>query len=515
MRNLSESTNAYVVSVVFEQIVQSQPDRIAIIQGESQLTYAELNGRSNHLADVLRQRGIQEGDVVGLATSRSLEMMVSIVAILKCGAAYLPLDTNNPSERNRYYLEAANVHIVIADDNVVVPNAPSHAVIVTTDTTLFHTIRADAPHCCIVPDSPAYIMFTSGSTGNPKGVVVPHRGIVRLVKETNYITIGKDDVFFQISPTSFDASTFEIWGALLNGATLVLYSGEVFDPNLFRNQLMKYQVSVLWLTAALFHLVVDRFIDALAPLRVLLAGGDVISAKHVNKVLDTIPGITVINGYGPTENTTFTCCHRMTVESRPNINVPIGHPIAGTGVHILDETLSPVAVGEIGELYASGKGVALGYLNESTSNGAFFTNPEIAEGLIYRTGDLVCINQNGAIEFMGRKDHQVKIRGFRVSLEEIRGRLLEVDNICDAAVLLDETPGSGEQMLVAHVQIGYGSELQVADIKRHLALKLPKYMIPDVIRMDTNLPINKNGKIDRNRIRGVAPLLAEAESGKT
>ena len=515
MRNVSEFANAHVVSVVFEQIAQSQPDRLAVIQGELQLTYAELDGRSNHLAAALRQHGVLEGDVVGLATSRSLEMMISIVAILKCGAAYLPLDTSTPMQRNRYYLDAAKVSLVIADNAAEVPASPSLTVIETSDTDLFCTFRADGPHCRIEPDSPAYIMFTSGSTGNPKGVIVPHRGIVRLVKDTNYITISRDDVFFQISPTSFDASTLEIWGALLNGATLVLYSGDVFDPNRFRLQLLKYRVSVLWLTAALFHLVVDRFIDALAPLRVLLAGGDVLSAKHVNKVLDKFPDITVINGYGPTENTTFTCCHRMTIENRPNASVPIGTPVTGTEVHILDEAMLPVGVGEVGELYTSGKGVALGYLNELNSHGAFFSDNEIADGMIYRTGDLVRMNENGEIDFLGRKDHQVKIRGFRVSIEEIRSCLLEMDGICDAVVLVDETPEQTEKALVAHVQTGHECELLVSDIKHHLALSLPKYMIPDVIRVGTHLPINKNGKIDRSRIRGISPLLVEAESEKT
>jgi len=438
-----------------------------------------------------------------LMMSRRPEQIVAMLAILKCGAAYLPLDANDPVARNQHCLRAAAVAVIVMDRCSDERGLDGVACIGADHRELFTSELETGPDVKALPDDSCYVMFTSGSTGRPKGVVVPHRAVLRLVKQTNYIQIERDDAILQFAPATFDASTFEIWGALLNGATLVLYSGATLDPNLFAKEIRDNGVTILWLTAAVFHLVATRYLVALQTLKILLAGGDVLYPKLVNKVLDAIPGITIINGYGPTENTTFTCCHRMTAANRPGDCVPIGRAIAGTTLHILDESRRPVADGEAGELFVSGPGVALGYLNESSNGKAFFYDAGIAAGLIYRTGDRVRVNADGDIEFGGRNDNQVKVRGFRVSLEEIQAGLLKLPQVTDAVVLLEKSE-SGDQQLVAYIQSSREPLPAVADVKKALAADLPRYMIPDLIYLSASLPINRNGKIDRHRIRQAA-----------
>lgn len=489
------------VHVEFHQQASRSPRRVALrFQGES-LTYGELDRRANNLAAYLHSHAaVQRGDIVAVRMARRPEQIVALLAILKCGAAYLPLDENDPIARTLQFLDEARVRVLIADrvDEAGLYN--QRLCITPEQRELFAEERDCAPDVAVSGEDRCYVMFTSGSTGTPKGVVVPHRAVIRLVKTTNYISIAPSDAILQFAPTSFDASTFEIWGALLNGACLVLYPGAMLDPNLLLRQIQDHGVTILWLTAALFHLVATRYTVALRTVTTVLAGGDVLQPKLVNKVLDEVPGITVINGYGPTENTTFTCCHRMTVANRPSQCVPIGKAITGTFLHILDSSRRPVVDGECGELFVSGAGVALGYLNDSGGGGAFFSDASLASGLIYRTGDMVRINAAGEVEFEGRRDNQVKLRGFRVSLEEIQTHILKLPQIADAIVLLQQFD-SGEQQLVAYLQLAAHESMSVAEIRQTLAMQLPRYMIPDLIHLDADLPINRNGKLDRARIR--------------
>lgn len=270
------------------------------------------------------------------------------------------------------------------------------------------------------------------------------------------------------------------------------------DPNRLKNDLRENGITILWLTAALFSVVADKAIDALGSLRIVLAGGDVLNSRYVNKVLDHVPGITVINGYGPTENTTFTCCHVMTSSNRPNASVPIGKPITGTRVHVLDDELQPVSAGTAGELYASGEGVALGYLNDQQGD-AFFTDETIAPGLIYRTGDLVKEDENGEFHFIGRRDGLVKVRGHRVSLEEVRTHVVRLEEVVDAVVVKKDLP-HGDQILIAYVRKKEGSNIDARTIRRCLGEQIPGYMIPSQFVFDEVLAINVNGKLDRTKI---------------
>lgn len=483
-----------------ERLAAQRGDKIALTMAGWNLSYKELDSRANFLARHLQLCGVQRGEIVAIRMTRSAEMVLAMVAILKCGAAYFPMDDSNPVPRNRDCLEIADVNVILSNLDANEVFAQGRGVISTEEGTLFQSALDEFESVDVGPDERAYVMFTSGSTGTPKGVVVPHRAVLRLVIDTNYIDIRKDDNILQFAPASFDASTFEIWGALLNGAGLVLYSGPVLDPNLLKREISDNKVTVLWLTAALFHLVTEKFIEALSPLRVLLAGGDVLNARSVKKTLDNVPGVTVINGYGPTENTTFTCCHVMTTENPPVDNVLIGKAISGTEIHVLDEYFDPVQRGQEGELFTSGRGVALGYLNDPDSRNAFFYDEKIAPGLIYRTGDLVRKNDRDELEFIGRKDNQIKLRGYRVSLEEIKANIVRMEYISDALVLR-ESFESGDQILIAYIQVQEDKELSSRQVEDYLASVLPKYMIPDQFVFDTELPITNNGKLDRKSIQ--------------
>jgi amino acid adenylation domain-containing protein len=499
MERNTEGAGALCMHRVFESQAKRRPRAIALRGRDGFLTYGELNARADHLAVRLQERGVHQGAIVALSVHRSMEMIVSMLAILKCGAAYLPLDDGNPVARNRICLEEARASHLIADRACDELCDEARQILRTDDPSLFCSTAGELAPPGITAEDAAYVMFTSGSTGKPKGVVVPHRAVTRLVVATNYIQIAETDVILQFSPVSFDASTFEIWGALLNGASLALYSTPIPDPNVLRADIHEYGVTILWLTAALFHLIGHKYIEALRPLRILLAGGDVLSPQVVNKVLDALPGITLINGYGPTENTTFTCCHRMTTANRPPLDgVPIGKPITGTEVFILDEELQPVPPGEVGGLFAAGKGVALGYLNDNGGE-RFFHDERICSGLIYRTGDLVRENPSGEIEFVGRTDHQVKIRGFRISLEEVKLSILKIKGVVDA-IVLPHKEEAGDQLLVAYIRTQQGCELSAAQAKRRLAEFLPRYMVPDTIVLRADLPITRNGKLDRTSL---------------
>ena len=476
---------------LYERIAAEHGDRIAISYRGKELTYRELNRLADNAALHLRRLSVQPGEIVAVILPQSIELIVAFLAVLKCGAAYMPLDEANPPLRNAEFIRAANVSVLVCPEQIGPQYKEVRCVVLTSEYTVLPSAE---PSFDSQPDDKAYVMYTSGSTGKPKAVVIPHRGIGRLVLNNNYVAIGPRDRVLQLAPPSFDASTFEIWGALLNGATLVPYSSSKIDINRLRVDMRDNHITVLWLTAALFSLVAEMAIDVLRSLRVLLVGGDVVNARYVNKVFDHVPGIVVINGYGPTENTTFTCCHVMTTRNRPGDVVPIGNPITGTHVHVLDDMCRPVPAGTVGELYVSGDGVALGYLDDMDSD-AFFRDGAIANGLIYRTGDLVKV-EHGTLLFIGRRDNLVKVRGHRVSLEEVRTHVVSAEGVIDAVIHKREMT-SGDQILVAYVRRKEYMGIDSKSIRRHLAARIPNYMIPSLFFFDYELGIKANGKLDQ------------------
>lgn len=419
------------------------------------MTYAELNRSANRVASGLRRLGVGPEMRVALCLERSVEMVAALLGTLKAGGAYVPLDPNYPKDRLAFMLEDSRPAVLMTERRLAsaLPDFAGPTVLLDPDIEPF--VEESPENIQNVTDggSLAYTMYTSGSTGRPKGVEVTHRGIVRLVRNTNYAEFGSGQVFLQFAPISFDASTFEIWGSLLNGALLAVMAPGPASLEELGHAIERFGVTTLWLTAGLFHPMVEDHVSSLRGVRQLLAGGDVLSVPHVEKALRELPDCVVINGYGPTENTTFTCCHAMSGEQRLGSSVPIGRPIANTRVYVLDEQLRLLPVGQAGELYIAGDGLARGYLNHPELTGEKFLEspfPEIEPGRIYRSGDLARYLPDGNIEFVGRLDQQVKVRGYRIEPGEIEAVLAEHDRVREGVVVAREDP-NGEKRLVAYV----------------------------------------------------------------
>jgi amino acid adenylation domain-containing protein len=492
------------VHQLFEEQVERSPQAIALVFGDQRLTYRELNARANQLARILHQQGVRPGDRVGLHVQRSVEMIVGLLAILKVGAAYLPLDPASPPERLRTILNEASPALVLCDERggervrqLPYPHRllPSVSAVASAEDPGNFSSGATPQHL-------AYLMFTSGSTGQPKGIAVPHRAIVRLVCHPNYCHIGPEDTFLQFAPLAFDASTFEIWGCLLHGAQLVLFEGQAPDLQRLGAAIQAHQVSILWLTAGLFHTMIDTYPQGLRGVRQLLAGGDVVSPAHVRRALEELPGCRIVNGYGPTENTTFTCCHTVTSGSEIGASVPIGHPITDTRVYVLDSRMQPVPMGVAGELYTGGEGLAWGYVaHPEWTAERFVPDPfsEEAGARLYRTGDLVRWRSDGELEYLGRLDHQVKVRGFRIELGEIESALRSHPSVREAVVLAREDD-PGERRLVAYMVSEQPGDLESAQLQRFLQCSLPDYMLPAAFVTLDALPLTSNGKVDRKAL---------------
>ena len=442
------------IQELFEEQVAMTPDATALVFEGEPLTYAELNARANQLARHLRAHGVGPEVPVAVCMERSSEMVVGLLATLKAGGAYVPLDADYPTERLAFVLEEIQAPVLLTQRRLrgAVPPSGAQVIDVDEDRTAIARYSEENPRHDVHSDQLAYVTYTSGSTGEPKGVAVPHRGVVRLVKKTNYLDVDSSDVFLQLAPVPFDASTLEIWGCLLNGARLVVMPPETPTLEELARAVRRYQVTTLWLTAPLFHQMMDTQPEALRDLRQLLAGGDVLSVSHVKKALEILREGVVINGYGPTENTTFTCCHRMARGQRFRSSIPIGRPIANTFVYLLDAELNPVPVGVAGELYIGGAGLARGYLNRPALTAErFIPSPygEVPGARLYKTGDLARYLSDGTIEFLGRIDHQVKLRGFRIELGDIENALVAHESIREAVVLAREDV-PGDKRLVAY-----------------------------------------------------------------
>ncbi|MDZ8064840.1 MAG: non-ribosomal peptide synthetase [Nostoc sp. DedQUE08] len=489
---------------LFEAQVEKTPDAVALIFNNQHLTYRDLNNRANQLAKHLRSLGVGTEILVGICIERSLEMVIALLAILKAGGAYVPLDPGYPQERLAFMLSDTQVSVLLTQKELVT-KLPTHTAFVICLDADWNTIAQNSKDnlsTSVTADNLAYVMYTSGSTGTPKGVSVIHRGVVRLVKETNYAQLTPEEVILQLAPISFDASTFEIWGCLLNGGRLVIYPPNTPSLEELGQIIQQYQVTTLWLTAGLFHLIVDKKIDALKSLRQLLAGGDVLSVPHVQKFLQTVENCQLINGYGPTENTTFTCCHPITAPLQPDVSIPIGRPIANTQVYILDKNLQSIPIGEAGELYIGGDGLARGYLNRPDLTAEKFISHSFYNNLatrLYKTGDLARYLPDGNIEFLGRIDNQVKIRGFRIELGEIEREIAQHPDVREIVVLARQDEAV-EKQLTAYIVPHYNSGYTHNKLRGFLQQRLPNYMVPSAFMMLESLPLTANGKVDRHKL---------------
>lgn len=508
LRDWNATSTAYprgesIVSL-FEQQARRRPLAVAIEHSMGALTYGELDSWSNRVAHHLLSLGMAREDPVGLCVERSVEMVVGILAIMKAGGAYVPLDPEYPLDRLAYMLNDAGARVLVKGTGLAEGLADSvEHLVELADDPLRHEFSAEPTAVDVRADDLAYVMYTSGSTGVPKGVGVEHRSVVRLVRETNFLEMGEQEVFLQFAPISFDASTLELWGSLLNGGRLVLAPAGPVSLEELGSLLTERSVSVVWLTAALFHLMVDEQLPALQSVRQVLAGGEALSVAHVKRYLQHLPpGSRLVNGYGPTENTTFTCCHVMDRESKIGSTVPIGRPIANTRVYVLDACGLPVPVGVVGELYAAGDGLARGYFNQPQLTARAFVPAPLAEAegeRLYRTGDLVRWRDDGVLEFVGRRDHQVKLRGYRIELGELEIVLASQPQVREAVVSCRED-SPGDKRLVGYVVLEPGAEIEVEALRANLRNELPAYMVPSSVVVMAAMPLTPVGKLDRSAL---------------
>jgi amino acid adenylation domain-containing protein len=491
------------VAELFQQQVARTPHAIALVAGGASFTYRQLNAAANRLAHRLISLGIAPQEKVGIAMERSPELIAAILAILKAGAAYVPLDPAYPKERHEFMLRDCAVRFVLTRPGAELCafGSETQAIEITFAPQEDGGVESQNPAARADIDSLAYVMYTSGSTGRPKGVEIRHRGIVRLVLGSEFAELNANQVLLQLAPTAFDASTFEIWGALLHGGRLVLFPGGLPDVDELRETIARHGVTTLWLTTSLFNAIVDEAPEALAGVRQLLAGGEALSVRHVLRALNELPNTKLINGYGPTESTTFACCYPIPRDLAPSsVSIPIGRPIANTRIYILDPNLQPVPIGAIGELYIGGDGLARGYVNlPELTQEKFIPDPFAPGGRLYKTGDLARYLPEGEIEFIGRADNQVKIRGFRIEPGEIETVLRQHPWIKDGAIVVGENRRR-EKYLLAYVVASAGPNLAPAELRSYLKKTLPDYMVPQKFIFLDKLPLNPNGKLDRKAL---------------
>ena len=486
------------VHQVFEEHVRATPDAVAIKCASGELTYRELNCVANAIAHYLLALPLPSHSFVAVCAAGSPFGIAAFLGTLKAGHAYLPIDVNEPVERLKSTLRVAGSTVLLTTIALLEQFAGIDLPHLTHLEKFSFSATDQCPDVTAEADDPACLMFTSGSTGEPKGVVIPHRGIVRLVRNSDYIRWGSDEVFLQVSPLSFDASTFDIWGALLSGASLALLEPGRRDPEEICSAIHNYGVTTVMLTAALFHFMIDDHMEALRPLRQLLGTGDVLSPAHVERLLRNLPHLHLVNAYGPMENSVLTCCHAIQANSLNGGAIPIGKAVANTRVFILDEFQQPVPCGVVGELYAAGDGLALGYLNAPALTAEKFVRLEFEElgtVLAYRIGDMARYRSDGVIEFLGRRDKQIKLRGYRIELGEIEQALLALPPVRAAIASMRMWP-DGDKRLVAYVASTNGARLDSQTLRAALYKVLPSHQIPRSYVMISEVPRTANGKVD-------------------
>ncbi len=494
------------IQELFESQAQATPSATAVRFGETSLTYSELNGRANQLARYLRKRGVDSGKPVAICAERSADAIVAMVAALKAGGAYVPLDPEYPVARLEYMLRDAGSPVLLTQQRLLgrIPGNCAEPICIDGDWELIARESKENLDLGGSGEQLAYVMYTSGSTGQPKGVAVPHRGVTRLVLQTNYIQLGPDDRIAQVSNVSFDAATFEIWGALLNGGQLIGIRGDVIlSPRDFARALKEENITAMFLTAALFNQVASDNRDAFETLKTLIVGGEALDPKWIGRVLRGKGPARLVNGYGPTENTTFTCCHLIQPGQEERWNIPIGRPISNTRVYILDRNLNPLPVGVPGELCAAGDGLAVGYWNQPELTAErFICSPFATSGSqerLYKTGDLARFLPNGDIEFLGRLDDQVKVRGFRIELGEVEATLGRFPGVKNCAAKVCGTSAEHKR-LVAYYVPGEGQNIDLAELRAFMREALPAHMQPAAYVSLASLPLTPNGKVDRNAL---------------
>ncbi|HEY0728959.1 MAG TPA: non-ribosomal peptide synthetase, partial [Pyrinomonadaceae bacterium] len=507
VREWNQTTSEYERDQCVQQLVETavarQPDAIAISYGAEQITYRELNTRANQLAHHLRRQGVGPDVRVGVLVDRSVELIVALLAILKAGGTYVPLDGSYPAQRLRFMLEDAGVTLLLTQREQPEILTEGEAVYLDHGWEQFESESHENPDVVTTAEDLAYVMYTSGSTGQPKGVGVPHRAINRLVRNTNYVQLDASDRIAQVSNVSFDAATFEIWGALQHGAQLVGIDKEtMLSPVEFKRALAEQNISAMFLTSALFNQIAQSLPETFAPLRYLLVGGEALDPPSIRRVVERGKPRHLLNGYGPTESTTFATWYEVQHVEANARTIPIGKPLSNTQTWVLDQHMQLAPVGVTGELYIGGDGLARDYLRrpELTAE-KFVPHPYSTEpgARLYRTGDLVRYLSDGNIEFLKRVDQQVKLRGFRIELGEIEAALQEHQAVRESIVMVrEEIPG--DKQIVAYVVKDPEFQSTTEELRNWLRTRLPAYMMPSSFVVLDELPLNANGKVDRRAL---------------
>ncbi|WP_373865018.1 amino acid adenylation domain-containing protein [Paenibacillus amylolyticus] len=483
---------------LFEEQAEYIPDATAISMNEQEMTYRELNERVNRLARTLRSHGISQGRLVAIMAERSIEMVIGILAAHKAGAAYVPIDPEYPEERIRFLIEDSGAQVMLTQSRLRERLAGLDSVILLDDESFYHEDGTNLNQGIEATDL-ACVIYTSGTTGKPKGNLVSHRNIVRVVQNTNYIDITNRDHVLQLSSYSFDGAIFDIFGALTNGARLVLVPREtLLEIGLLADLIQRQRISVMFITTAFFNVLVDVNVNCFRDVRAILFGGERVSVGHVRKALAHLGAGRLNHVYGPTESTIFTTYLPVDFVDESALTVPIGRPISNTTVYIVDSRNKLLPIGVVGELCVGGEGLVRGYNNrpELTAE-KFVHNPFTSGERMYRTGDLAKWLPDGTIEYVGRTDDQVKIRGFRIELGEIETQLQKVEGIRKTTVFARENV-SGEKQLCAYYEAD--CELPAAELKSVLSQELPAYMIPTYLIQLERLPLTTNGKVDRRSL---------------
>jgi len=497
LRAWNETTTDYPrdksVPALFDDVAARRGAATALRSDAGEMSYADLASRTDRIAHGLAAAGVKHGDRVALFLERSPDAIASLYAVMKCGATCVPLDPEYPLDRIHFLVADSGASLAVCEAGWV-DRLPKSLASFTPDR-LARDGEGRGSFACarVKADEAASILYTSGSTGTPKGALIPHRAMVRLVRNSDFIHFGEDETFLFAASPCFDASILEIHGALLNGGVLALPAPGQLTLDTITTALKNHQVTTVWLTAGLFQIMVEECPDAFAGLKQLITGGDVMSPAHAAKVLALYPNLHLVNGYGPTENTTFTTTHRVTEEDFHATSIPVGRAIANTTVALLDSAHRPVQPGVPGELCAGGDGLALGYLNRPELSAEKFTT--LSGKRVYRTGDLCRQRADGSILFLGRIDHQVKIRGFRVELGEIESCLGRHPLVGQCKVVVrGET--AADKSLSAYVTPRNGVKPAPAELIGFLRAKLPDYLVPASVSVLDAMPLNANGKID-------------------
>jgi amino acid adenylation domain-containing protein len=479
---------------VFQKQCRLTPAATAVRFGGRCLTYAELDDASERIAYALADRGIRRGDLVGLFMERCQELAAVLLGILKAGAAYVPVDAGYPEERIRYLIQDSGVRVAVTDAVRAARLGGNLCKFIVAEEAIGSARPEEPFQDASAPTSVAYVMYTSGTTGEPKGVVVTHRNVIRLVKGVKYADFTDAPAVLQFAPVSFDASTFEIWGCLLNGGTLVVHPPELPSVEELADFIQTERISLLWLTTTLFRQMLQVAAPRLRAVRQLFTGGEVVPVSVARQSWEQLPRTRVVNGYGPTECTTFACTYEIPAPSVYGYSVPIGRPIENSTAYVLDQYGNPLPVGVPGELHIGGDGVSLGYWNRpELTEERFIPDPFAGTGKLYKTGDMAAYREDGTLSYLGRRDRQVKVSGYRIELGEVESCLMRHAAVQAVAAVVED---AAEKRLAVFVEKKPGAAVTTAELRLFAADRLPAYMVPASCEVVDSLPVSPNGKVD-------------------